>query len=164
MLDIFILFGMRSRTSITVYIKALSLLKQLIFFISKNRFLFWYQKYYLIQRIFIRLNFLLHKNLIFMYYTGSSILIVLCQRDLFYNVWLSPVFFVCFRWLGKCVLLWSVLWAARLLNSPRLVVLGLSMGYETWPPMHWHRPFVIGWSKYRLGLPQSQWIVGLRDW
>ena len=23
------------------------------------------------------------------------------------------------------------------------------------------QPFVIGWSKYRLGLPQSQWIVGL---
>ena len=34
----------------------------------------------------------------------------------------------------------------------------------TWPPTGWHHPFVIGWSKYRLGLPQSQWIVGSCDW
>ena len=27
----------------------------------------------------------------------------------------------------------------------------------------WHRPFVIDWSKHRLELPRSQWIVGSND-
>ena len=39
-----------------------------------------------------------------------------------------------------------------------MVAVRLSVGYGTC-----HHPFVIGWSKYRLGLPQSQWIVGWHD-
>ena len=30
------------------------------------------------------------------------------------------------------------------LHSPSLVAIGLSVGYETWPPIGWHHPFVIG--------------------
>ena len=52
----------------------------------------------------------------------------------------------------------SVLFFARLVHILSLVVLGLSVRYETWPPVGWHRPFVMCWSKYRLGLHQSQWI------
>ena len=43
----------------------------------------------------------------------------------------------------------------RLLHSPKLVVLAVSEGYETWPPVGWHHSFVIGWSKYRLGYPSD---------
>ena len=32
----------------------------------------------------------------------------------------------------------------RLLHSPSLVVIGLYVGYETWPGIGWHHPFVIG--------------------
>ena len=52
----------------------------------------------------------------------------------------------------------------RLLHSPSLVALGLSVGYETWLPIGWHHTFVINWSKYRFRLPQMQWIVGSNDW
>ena len=38
----------------------------------------------------------------------------------------------------------------RLLHSLTSVAVGLSVGYETWPLVGWHHPFVIGWSKYRL--------------
>ena len=41
------------------------------------------------------------------------------------------------------------------------MVIGLSVGYETWPPIGWHHPFVIGWSKYRLGLPSAPLHYGL---
>ena len=34
------------------------------------------------------------------------------------------------------------------------------MGHETWPPVGWHHPFVIGWSIHSLMLPQLQWIAG----
>ena len=56
----------------------------------------------------------------------------------------------------------------RLLYSPSLVAPGLSMGYKTWPAIGWHHTFVIGWSKYRLGLPRAPlhfgltWPVGIR--
>ena len=46
----------------------------------------------------------------------------------------------------------------RLLHSLIVVALGLSVEYETWPPIGWHHPFVISWSKYRLGLHNSQWL------
>ena len=49
----------------------------------------------------------------------------------------------------------------RLLHSPYLVVIGLSVGYETWPPIGWHHPFVIGSSKYRLGLSSAPLPYGL---
>ena len=39
--------------------------------------------------------------------------------------------------------------SARPQHSPSLMALGLSLGYETWPPVSWHYPFVIGWSKHR---------------
>ena len=48
----------------------------------------------------------------------------------------------------------------RLLNNLSLLAIGQSVGYETWPPIGWHKTFVIGWSKYMLGLPKSQWIAG----
>ena len=54
---------------------------------------------------------------------------------------------------------------SRLLHSPSLVAIGLSMGYETWPQIVWHHPFLIGWSKFnRLGyclVPHC--IMGLHD-
>ena len=40
-------------------------------------------------------------------------------------------------------------------------------GYEIWPPIGWPPPFVIGRSKYRLGLPDVtmhyglEWLVGI---
>ena len=37
------------------------------------------------------------------------------------------------------------------------------VAHETWPLNGWHHPFVIGWSKYKLGLLQSPWIVGSHD-
>ena len=55
----------------------------------------------------------------------------------------------------------------RLLHSPNMEAIGLSAGYETWPPICWHQAFVIGWSKYRLGLPVAPlhygltWTVGI---
>ena len=42
---------------------------------------------------------------------------------------------------------------ARRLHITNLVVTWLSMGYETWLPIGRLHPFVVGWSKYRLGLP-----------
>ena len=51
--------------------------------------------------------------------------------------------------------------APRLLHGPNLVVIGLSMGYETWPPSNWHHPFVIDWFKHRLGLPSTPFHSGL---
>ena len=70
----------------------------------------------------------------------------------------------------KVTFLWAVLmWHRKfaghgsigLLHSPSLVAVGLPIGYETWPPIGWHHPFVIGWSKYRLDLPHV--IVGSCD-
>ena len=49
----------------------------------------------------------------------------------------------------------------RLIHSPSLVAVGLSVGYETWPPIGWHHDFVIGWSKYRFGLPSAPLHYGL---
>ena len=49
----------------------------------------------------------------------------------------------------------------RLLHSPSLVAIGLSVRNETWPPIVWHHLFVIGWSKYRLGLPSAPLRYGL---
>ena len=43
------------------------------------------------------------------------------------------------------------------------MVIGLSVGCEIWPPIGWHHPFVICWSRYRLGLSQLQCIVGPHD-
>ena len=54
----------------------------------------------------------------------------------------------------------------RLLHSLSLVAIGLSVGYETWPLIGWHHPFVIGW-KDRFGLPSASlhyrlmWPVGI---
>ena len=42
----------------------------------------------------------------------------------------------------------------RLLHSPSLVAVGLSVG--------WHHSFVIGWSKDRLGLPSAPLHYGLK--
>ena len=55
----------------------------------------------------------------------------------------------------------------RLLHSPSLVAIGLSVRYETWPPIGRHHPFVIDWSKDRSGLPSAPlhygptWPVGI---
>ena len=51
----------------------------------------------------------------------------------------------------------------RLLHNLSLVALGLPVGHETWPLIGLHRLFVISWFKYRLGWPQSQWIMGSCD-
>ena len=34
-------------------------------------------------------------------------------------------------------------------------------GYEKWPPIGWHDPFVIDWSKYRLELATTTLYYGL---
>ena len=49
----------------------------------------------------------------------------------------------------------------RLLHSPSLVAIGLSVGYEAWHPIGWHHAFAIGWSKYRLRLPSAPLHYGL---
>ena len=50
----------------------------------------------------------------------------------------------------------------KLLHSPNMVVIGLSMWYETWRPIGWHHPFAIGSFKYRLGLPKAPlWLAGI---
>ena len=55
----------------------------------------------------------------------------------------------------------------RLLHSPSLVAIGLSVGYETLPPIGRHHAFVIAWSKDRLRLPSApfhygpMWPVGI---
>ena len=49
----------------------------------------------------------------------------------------------------------------RLLHNSSLVAIRLSVGYETWPPIGWHHPFVIGWFEYRLGLPSAPLHYGL---
>ena len=65
---------------------------------------------------------------------------------------------------SDCFMLWG---SVRLLHSPSLVAIGMSVGYEPWPPIGWHHPFVIGWSKYRLGLLNAplhhglMWPVGI---
>ena len=56
---------------------------------------------------------------------------------------------------------WRRLSAVRLLNSPSLVAMGLSVGYVTQPQIGWHHPFMIGWSKDRLGLPSAPLHYGL---
>ena len=50
----------------------------------------------------------------------------------------------------------------RLLHSPSLVAIGLSVGYETRPPIGLQHPFVIGWSK-DWDCPVPQCIMGSRD-
>ena len=49
---------------------------------------------------------------------------------------------------------WRTTGKSRLLHSPSLVTIVLSVGYETWPAIGWHHLFVIGRCKYRLGLPR----------
>ena len=56
---------------------------------------------------------------------------------------------------------------SRLLHSLSLVAVGLSVGYETWPPIGWNRPFEISWSTCRLELPcvpkhyRLTWSMGI---
>ena len=51
----------------------------------------------------------------------------------------------------------------RLLNNPSMMAVGLSVG--VWDmTSNWHHLFMIGWSKYKLVLPQLQWYVGSHDW
>ena len=38
----------------------------------------------------------------------------------------------------------------RLFYSPNLLTVELWEGYETWPLIGWHHPFLIGWSEYRV--------------
>ena len=45
-------------------------------------------------------------------------------------------------------------------TNPSLVAVELSVGYQIWPPIVWHCPFLIGWSKHKLGIPQLQCIMG----
>ena len=63
--------------------------------------------------------------------------------------------------LRHLIALWSNGCNIRLFHSPSLVVIGLSVGYETWPPISWLHDFVICWSKYRLGLPSAPLHYGL---
>ena len=51
----------------------------------------------------------------------------------------------------------------RLLHSPSLVAVGLSVGYETWPPIGWLlvSPFCDWLSNDRLGLPSAPLHYGI---
>ena len=51
------------------------------------------------------------------------------------------------NWFSPLIAKWGIRIVVlhRLIHS--LVVVGLSVGYETWPPIDWHHIFVIGWSK-----------------
>ena len=59
----------------------------------------------------------------------------------------------------------------RMLHSPSLMDVSLSVGYGQHPIILWgvgmgqglHRHFVIGCCKYRLGLHRSQWVLGSRE-
>ena len=51
--------------------------------------------------------------------------------------------------------------APRLLHSLSLVAEGLLVGYETWPPIGWHHPFVISCSVWDCLV--LQWIMGSHD-
>ena len=48
----------------------------------------------------------------------------------------------------------------RLLHSHTPMAVGLAVGYKIWPLIGWHHLFLIGWSKYRLVLPQLRCIEG----
>ena len=56
---------------------------------------------------------------------------------------------------------------SRLLHIPSFAAIGLSGGYEVYPPIGWHQAFVIDGSKYSLGLPRAPlhhgltWPVGI---
>ena len=56
-----------------------------------------------------------------------------------------------------------VLERSTLLHSPSKVTEGLSVGYEILLVVVWHHLFVISWSKYMLGFPQSQSILSSHD-
>ena len=66
---------------------------------------------------------------------------------------------------GIPVLHWSPqsLRLVRLLQSPSLVVVELSVGYKTWPPNSWHHPSVISCLHLSWGMPQLQCLLGSPD-
>ena len=48
---------------------------------------------------------------------------------------------------SDCVMLWQILHrSVRLPHSPSLVAIGLSVGYETWPPILWLVYLNIDWD------------------
>ena len=51
----------------------------------------------------------------------------------------------------------------RLLHITSLVAIGLSVGYETWPPNDWHHAFVIGWFNIDGDCFVPHCIMGSRD-
>ena len=54
---------------------------------------------------------------------------------------------------------YPVPWHDRLLHSPRLVAVGLSVGYEIWPHIGWYADSVISWS-IDWETSQLHWILG----
>ena len=57
--------------------------------------------------------------------------------------------------------LWSKF--LRLLHSPSLVAIGLSVGVWDMVSNWMTPPFVIVWSQYKLDLPGVAWMVGSRE-
>ena len=53
-------------------------------------------------------------------------------------------------------------WILDSYTVPPWVAIGLSLRYETQPPIGWYHHFVIGWSKYWLALPSAPVHYGLR--
>ena len=45
---------------------------------------------------------------------------------------------------------WGSANCPTLLHSPSLVAIGLTVGFDTWPPIGWHHPLVIDWFIYSL--------------
>ena len=86
------------------------------------------------------------------------------HHEVFHSYWdfFSHGSIAIFYW-PDCLFISSVQGQVRLLNSPIMVAVRLSVGCETWHPIGWHHPLLIGLSKYRLGFPQSQWIACSHD-
>ena len=51
--------------------------------------------------------------------------------------------------------------SCRLIHSHSVVAVGLTVWYESWFSIGWHKPLVIGWSEYRLGVSDSKCTVGI---
>ena len=67
-------------------------------------------------------------------------------------------------WLKRCQRKWGadveLLKTARLLHSPGLMLVGLSVGMRRLQ-IGWHQSFMIDWSKYRWGLHRVSVQIGI---
>ena len=73
--------------------------------------------------------------------------------------WVMPIKMTVWHWL---LISWvTIYFCTRLLPSPSLEAIGLSVGYETWSSIGWHHASLNVWSKYRLRLSRNPLHYGL---